>query len=57
MDSINLNEVHKFLLEIVPKCGDVCNFFELLLPVCFRNNFEAFLKTKTFLLNKAYDRE
>ena len=43
MDSINLNEVHKFLLEIVPKCGDVCNFLELLLPVCFRNNFEAFL--------------
>ena len=43
MDSLNLNEIHKFLLEIVPKCGDVCQLFMLAcIPINLLFNFRLF---------------
>jgi hypothetical protein len=42
MDSINLNEIHKFLLEIVPRCGDVKSLLRIL------KNLIYFLKSRLF---------
>ena len=42
MGSINLNEIHKFLLEIVPRCGDV-NFYLM--------NLKPFILLFTFNLD------